>query len=473
NKRCSFCLYAHLYHLLLFHLPFHPKLQNHPDSAITQTTDLQSSGDSAPSFLLSQSLSSVALFLPILFLIQELFEFEDLSELIRFLVKRISESLKSGKVADRKNSSAGNKLRGDEEVVDDYSKVESKLNDLKMETQTPGTGNTRGDTSVSQANKGSDSVNDELNCVLNEKELAIGEIDAGRGIFGNEENPSPIGDGHLTVLQQKEKELVDEVTLRTSEVEHLERELEVMKAAAEMTFNNQQSVDFYLDQLTEQVHAKTNDLSTLESEWDAVRKPLEERKRTLEESLYLNSPDAQAMLHKLREVQQEEDFISSEIRKREEEHSKLLADLEKQQKVASRKSYTHRIEEITKNSRKQDADIERILKETREVQLESNSIQERLHRTYAVADEIVFREAKKDPTGLQVYKLLVNIHKGFEQISEKILATDRIRREVSEYEMKLAATPSTSQRLDVSELQSDLDIIIRENEYLDPLLQDK
>lgn len=83
------------------------------------------------------------------------------------------------------------------------------------------------------------------------------------------------------------------------------------------------------------------------------------------------------------------------------------------------------------------------------------------------------REAKKDPTGLQVYKLLVNIHKGFEQISEKILATDRIRREVSEYEMKLAATPSTSQRLDVSELQSDLDIIIRENEYLDPLLQDK
>lgn len=76
---------------------------------------------------------------------------------------------------------------------------------------------------------------------------------------------------------------------------------------------------------------------------------------------------------------------------REEEHSKLSSDLEKQQKVESRKSYTDRIKEITKNSRKQDADIEQILKETREVQLESNSIQERLHRTYAVADEIVFR----------------------------------------------------------------------------------
>lgn len=266
----------------------------------------------------------------------------------------------------------------------------------------------------------------------------------------------------MTLLKQKDKELIDEVTVKTSEVELLEQELELMKEAAEMVFNNQHSVDFYLEQLNEQIQAKRSYLLTLESEWDAVRKPLEEKKISLEESLYSNNPDALEMLHKLREVQQEEQIILSEIMKREEEHLKLSADLEKQQKVASRKSYTDRIKEITKNSRKQDADIERILKDTREVQLESNSIQERLHRTYAVADEIVFREAKKDPTGLQVYRLLVNIHKGFEQISEKILATDRVRREVAEYEMKLAAKSSGS--LDVSELKANLDTTIRENE---------
>lgn len=59
--------------------------------------------------------------------------------------------------------------------------------------------------------------------------------------------------------------------------------------------------------------------------------------------------------------------------------------------MASRRSYIERIKEITKNSRKVDADIERILKETRELQLESNSIQERLHRTYAVVDDMIFR----------------------------------------------------------------------------------
>ncbi|KAL5164607.1 Coiled-coil domain-containing protein 22 [Glycine soja] len=337
-----------------------------------------------------------------------------------------------------------------------------------MEPQTREIEGTKDDVSINQANKDESSsrmegfIKDEFDCVLNEKEPPEGQVDAGGGSFGNEENPFHIGDEPLTVLKQKEKKLVDEVSVRTSELAHLERELELMNETAEMAFNNQHSIDFYIDQLNEQVQAKRNYLLTLESEWDTVRKPLEERKRSLEESLYSNNPDALEMLQKLREAQQEEQFTLSEIMKREEEHLKLSADIEKKQKVASRKSYTDRIKEITKNSRKQDADIERILKDTRVVQLESNSIQESLHRTYAVADEIVFREAKKDPTGLHVYRLLVSIHKGFEQISEKILATDRIRREVAEYETKLAATASRS--LDVSELKANLDAIIREKE---------
>lgn len=77
----------------------------------------------------------------------------------------------------------------------------------------------------------------------------------------------------------------------------------------------------------------------------------------------------------------------------EEESSHLSTDLKKQSKQASRRSYINRVKEITKNSRKQDADIDQILKETRELQLESNNIRERLNRTYAVVDELVLRYA--------------------------------------------------------------------------------
>lgn len=67
-----------------------------------------------------------------------------------------------------------------------------------METQT---GGTKGETSINQANKDESNsrmegfIKDELNYVLNEKEMGKGEVDAGRGPVGNEENPAPIGDG--------------------------------------------------------------------------------------------------------------------------------------------------------------------------------------------------------------------------------------------------------------------------------------
>lgn len=54
----------------------------------------------------------------------------------------------------------------------------------------------------------------------------------------------------------------------------------------------------------------------------------------------------------------------------------------------------------------------------------------------------MYREGKKDTVGRQAYKLLTSIHESFEQITEKILATDRIRREMADREKKLAAMAS-------------------------------
>lgn len=49
---------------------------------------------------------------------------------------------------------------------------------------------------------------------------------------------------------------------------------------------------------------------------DAFRKPLEDKKRNLEESLYANIPDSQEKLLKLRELEHEKQSVLSEITKR-------------------------------------------------------------------------------------------------------------------------------------------------------------
>lgn len=98
---------------------------------------------------------------------------------------------------------------------------------------------------------------------------------------------------------------------------------------------------------------------------------------------------------------------------REEEFCKLSSDLKKQPKRAPRRSYIERVNEITKNSRKQDNDIQRIMKVTRELQLESNSIQERLNRTYAVVDETIFRYKFSDIC-LEPHSIQLSISEYFE-----------------------------------------------------------
>ncbi|XWS09623.1 hypothetical protein CRYUN_Cryun39dG0005600 [Craigia yunnanensis] len=65
---------------------------------------------------------------------------------------------------------------------------------------------------------------------------------------------------------------------------------------------------------------------------------------------------------------------------------------------------------------------------------------------------------------------LTNMHESFEQITEKILATDRIQREMAAREKKLDAMASRS--LNVDKPQVDLDAIVKENEYLEQQLRE-
>ncbi|XP_057997979.1 uncharacterized protein LOC131176985 isoform X1 [Hevea brasiliensis] len=410
---------------------------------------------------------------------------EDLFKLVRFLVERLSESSVDVKFPDLKDANSRRKIKeeGSTDNLEDWMEkaddrgldlnhnqekfkdlslhnVESELSDSKVE-----------DTSFSglrTTNFGKDKL-----AFVGIGNLLAAEGNSGRDAF-QKANPARDQSSKMRreseILQDEEKVLMKEVAARNSELQKLEQELELLKDAAEMAFDDHHPIEFYLELLNKQVDSKKFNIVELESKWDAFKKPLEEKKRTLEESLYANIPEAQEKLQKLREVEPEKQSILSELRRREEEHSKLCVDLGKLPKLPTRTSYIERIKEITKNSRKQDADIERILKETREIQLESNSIRECLDRTYAVLDEMIFREAKKDPVGRQAYRLLTSIHECFEQISEKILMSDRIQREVAEYEKKLTAMAFRS--LNVDKLQADLDAIKKENEHLEQQLED-
>ncbi|KVI10385.1 Protein of unknown function DUF812 [Cynara cardunculus var. scolymus] len=310
---------------------------------------------------------------------------EDMYKLIRFLVGRLSESSTTAVSPNAKD-------------------LHTKVEDLNLRSQEAVSNSIQyaeKDIAADDINRDGKSNTDNVGLSGMENGISLTEdTQYSRNSAGGDR-----GTSHKTeMLLNQENVTSDEVTAKSLELQRLEEQHDLLKAAVEMACDEQNSVDSYIVQLTEQ-------------------------RKNLEEALCAKQPESHEKHRKWKKLEQDTESLSTEI--------------EKLPKLATRRSYIERIKEITKNSRKQDIDIERILKETRELQLESNMIQERLHRTYAVVDETLL---------------------SFEEISEKILATDRARREATELETKLSRIGTQS--LNVAKLEADLDAIRKENEYL-------
>ncbi|CAN4102594.1 unnamed protein product [Withania somnifera] len=257
-------------------------------------------------------------------------------------------------------------------------------------------------------------------------------------------------------LQDQKKMLVEKSFSSSVELQKLKEKLDLLQTAVAMASEHKHPNDFYVNQLTNQVKVKRDKIVEMESWWIDKRKTLEQQKDSFEEKLRATEPDVYVKYKMIEEIELKLEFILTEKKRREDELIVLSAKAEKQPKLQPMRTYIQHVEEIKRNSRKHDIDIERILKETTELQLESNSIQERLNRTHAVVDETMFREVKKDQVGEQAYRILTNIHDSFEQIAENLLATDRARRKVTDYEGKLATM--ASQIVDIDKLKADLEL---------------
>lgn len=109
-------------------------------------------------------------------------------------------------------------------------------------------------------------------------------------------------------------------------------------------------------------------------------------------------------------MKEETEELAEKFKERIELHAKLVDEFEKynrnvsrfvkqcnyqsnpySQRYIFRNSYTSRILEIIGNVKKQKADIDRILNDTRDLQKEINTISGQLDRQFTVTDDLLFK----------------------------------------------------------------------------------
>lgn len=87
--------------------------------------------------------------------------------------------------------------------------------------------------------------------------------------------------------------------------------------------------------------------------------------------------------------------MGAEAKSKEQTYAQLVQDYEKMPKDVNRSSYTKRISEIIGNIKKQKKEITNVLRDTKAIQKDINTLTGRLDRTFAVADELIYKVSKQ------------------------------------------------------------------------------
>ena len=156
-------------------------------------------------------------------------------------------------------------------------------------------------------------------------------------------------------------------------------------------------------------------MTHLENQWNAHKRPLEEERHSLKQSIEKKKTKIQEKIERIEQIRQETEELTAELATKENLIAELNKDMENNAKASNkntnRQFYTKRILEIMANIDKQKMEINKvnfdpfeiipiiiiiskslkILIETKNIQKEINQLSGKLERVFNETDELIFK----------------------------------------------------------------------------------
>ncbi|XP_041801417.1 coiled-coil domain-containing protein 22 isoform X2 [Chelmon rostratus] len=287
----------------------------------------------------------------------------------------------------------------------------------------------------------------------------------------------------LTAIQQQFQQLSSDVVQLAEDVKHMsvtytqvldelkQRELgntekEEKMQVKKKTINLLPDADNNLLKLQVLVEASAKRVVNLASQWEKHRAPLIDEHRRLKEICSNQDLESSRRLSEIKSLHDKIRMSTEEAKKKEEIYKQLATELENLPQDVSRSAYTQRILEIVSNIKKQKEEITKILSDTKELQKEINNLTGKLDRTFAVTDELVFKDAKKDESVRKSYKYLAALHENCNQLIQTIEDTGTILREIRDLEEQIETENGNKTVANLERILDDYKAIRQENSAL-------
>ncbi|XP_050783190.1 coiled-coil domain-containing protein 22 isoform X1 [Gopherus flavomarginatus] len=214
------------------------------------------------------------------------------------------------------------------------------------------------------------------------------------------------------------------------------------------------------------VESSAQRLVHLAAQWETHRGPLVDQYRHLRAARHSRQLESTRRVSEIQALHERGRSAATEARRKEELCRQLLTELESLPKDVSRAAYTQRILEIVGNIRKQKEEITKILSDTRALQKEINSLTGKLDRTFAVTDELVFKDAKRDESVRKAYKYLAALHENCSQLIQTIEDAGAIQREIRDLEEQIESEGAKKTLANLERILSDYRALRQENAAL-------
>lgn len=287
----------------------------------------------------------------------------------------------------------------------------------------------------------------------------------------------------LASLQQQFQQLCSEVDQLAADMKHMgvtnaqvldelkqrelgnaekEEKIQVKKKTIDLLPDAENS----LLKLQALVESSTKRVVNLASQWEKHRAPLIDEFRRLKEICSSKDLESSKKLSEIKSLHDKIRVSTEDAKKKEDAYKQLVTELENLPQDVSRSAYTQRILEIVSNIKKQKEEITKILSDTKGLQKEINNLTGKLDRTFAVTDELVFKDAKKDESVRKSYKYLAALHENCNQLIQTIEDTGTILREIRDLEEQIETENGNKTVANLERILEDYKAIRQENSAL-------
>ena len=260
-------------------------------------------------------------------------------------------------------------------------------------------------------------------------------------------------------LVSEMKKLEEAITEEKQRKKQLEEEFTINKTAAIVLQDKEKNIK-QLESMTEQAEQR---LKTLKQEWEQHSTPLKEREAMLKEKIKDQKNEYKDLVNVSKELREQMNELIHTIRSKEELISKKKQEYEEMPKESDRASYVTRILDVVKNVEKQNEEISKVLKQSRELSDNTSDLSEKLGRTFQENEENIFKEAQKDTEYKQLYKDLLEIRSLYEALIEQVQLNGKALNTIRDLDNQIDVISERNDTLNIEKITKDLQTIQEEN----------